>query len=182
MRVDLQQLLDDARSVYTLWSDRRGLRHRLDPTAEALALSASDAAGQEPDRGSAGAHLRRAWEAAYALHPDPVRAYSEAIKAVESAAQITVEPNNRKATLGTMLRVLGGTRARWVIDLGAATDGPETVEKMMRLLWTGQTSRHGGAHPTRDETVHEARTAVSLAVTLVHIFTVGALRPATPVT
>jgi len=177
LRRDLQQLLDDARSTYTLRPDHRGLRHRVDPTVEALAIAAATSASNDPERGSAGAHLNRAWTAAYALHPDPVKAYSETIKAVEAAAHATVEPNNRKATLGSMIKVLENTRARWVVGIGHApsSNGAETVERMMRLLWTGQTSRHGGSHPTRDETLAEARAAVNLAVALLSFFTDGLL-------
>ncbi|MGW2777325.1 hypothetical protein ACWC4C_33320 [Streptomyces olivaceoviridis] len=114
----------------------------VDPTVEALAKAAVTSADQDPARGSAGAHLHRAWAAAYALHPDPVRAYSEAIKAVEAAAHATVEPDNRKATLGSMIKVMQNTRDRWVVGIGhePSSAGAETVERMMRLLWTGQTS------------------------------------------
>ncbi|MEV0982565.1 hypothetical protein [Streptomyces sp. NPDC049915] len=177
LRRELQQLLDDGRSAYTLRPDQAGLCQRVDPTAEALAEAAVASAGRDPARGSAGAHLSRAWAAAYALHPDPVKAYSEAIKAVEAAAHATVEPNNRKATLGSMIKVMENTRARWVVGIGhePSSVGAETVERMMRLLWTGQTSRHGGAHPTRDETVAEARAAVNLAAALLNFFTDGIL-------
>ncbi|MGW6925169.1 hypothetical protein ACWGA9_28515 [Streptomyces sp. NPDC054950] len=183
LRRELQELLDDGRSAYTLRPDEAGLYQRVDPTAEALAAAAITSAGQDPARGSAGAHLNRAWTAAYALHPDPVRAYSDAIKAVESAAHATVEPNNRKATLGSMIKVMENTRARWVVSVGhePSSAGAETVERMMRLLWTGQTSRHGGSHPTRDETVAEARAAVNLAVALLNIFTDSILAKKPPV-
>jgi hypothetical protein len=182
LRRELQELLDDGRSTYTLRSDQQGLRHRVDPTVEALAAAAAASASQDPARGSAGAHLNRAWTAAYALHPDPVKAYSEAIKAVEAAAHATVEPNNRKATLGSMIKVLEKTRARWVVGIGhePSSTGAETVERMMRLLWTGQTSRHGGSPPTRDETVAEARAAVNLAVALLNFFADGILAKAVP--
>ncbi|MFD6115294.1 hypothetical protein ACFWG0_35085 [Streptomyces yangpuensis] len=62
------------------------------------ALKAAD----QPERGSASRHLRQAMDLAYALHPDPVKAYSEAIKAVECALHDTIQPNNRRATLGTI--------------------------------------------------------------------------------
>ncbi|MGW1987888.1 hypothetical protein ACWCPJ_36475 [Streptomyces collinus] len=182
LRRELQQLLDDGRSAYTLRSDQAGLCQRVDPTAEALAAAAVTNAGQDSARGSAGTHLSRAWAAAYALHPDPVRAYSEAIKAVEAAAHATVEPNNRKATLGSMIKVMENTRARWEVGIGhePSSAGAETIERMMRLLWTGQTSRHGGSHPTRDETVAEARAAVNLAVSLLNFFTEGILTKKPP--
>ncbi|MEU9273217.1 hypothetical protein AB0E04_48870 [Streptomyces sp. NPDC048251] len=182
LRHELQELLDDGRSAYTLCPDKAGLRQRVDPTVEALAAAAITSAGQDPARGSAGAHLKRAWEAAYALHPDPVRAYSEAIKAVEAAAQATVEPKNSRATLGSMIKVMENTQDRWVVGIGCepSSAGAETVTRMMRLLWTGQSSRHGGSHPTREETVSEARLAVHLAVALLNFFTDGILVKQSP--
>ncbi|MFJ3762481.1 hypothetical protein [Streptomyces sp. NPDC090080] len=177
LRRSLQQLLDDGRSAYTLRADQAGLRQRVDPTVEALAEAAVTSADQDPVRGSAGAHLNQAWKAAYALHPEPGKAYGEAIKAVEAAAHATVEPNNNKATLGTMIKVMENTPDRWVVGIGSvpSSAGAETVVRMMRLLWTGQTSRHGGSRPTRGETVAEARAAVHLAVALLNFFTDGIL-------
>ncbi|MFJ6986750.1 MULTISPECIES: hypothetical protein [unclassified Streptomyces] len=181
LRDELQQLLDDGRSAYTLRADQAGLRQRVDPTVEALAKAAVTR-DQDPARGSAGDHLKRAWTAAYALHPEPGKAYGEAIKAVEAAAHVTVEPNNSKATLGTMIKVMENTRDRWVVGIGSepSSAAAETVARMMRLLWTGQTSRHGGSHPTREETTTEARAAVHLAVALLNFFTDGLLAKQPP--
>ncbi|MFJ4007775.1 hypothetical protein ACIPWL_30585 [Streptomyces sp. NPDC090023] len=182
LRRELQELLDDGRSAYTLRADQAGLRQRVDPTVEALANAAVTSADQDPARGSAGYHLKRAWTAAYALHPEPGKAYGEAIKAVEAAAQATVEPKNSKATLGTMIKVMENTRDRWVVGIGSepSSAGAETMIRMMRLLWTGQTSRHGGSDPTRIETVAEARAAVNLAVALMTFFTDGILVKQSP--
>ena len=50
---------------------------------------------------------------------------------------------------------------------------------MIGLLWTGQTSRHGGQAPTRPQTFEEAQMAVHPAVTLVPWFVTGTVsRPA----
>jgi hypothetical protein len=46
---------------------------------------------------------------------------------------------------------------------------------MMKLLWQGQTSRHGAQTATRAETLEEVRMAVHLAVTLVQWFATGAV-------
>lgn len=175
-RQPLQELLDDGRSVYTLSPNGRALVHRVDPTVTALLGKAAHAADQ-PERGSASVHLRHAHTAAYALHPEPGCAYSEAIKAVECAAHASLEPNNSRATLGTMLRELRQHPGQWDVALAGKTGtaGEETVEAMMSLLWTGQTSRHGGQQPTREETLAAARMAVDLAVSLVRWFADGAV-------
>lgn len=173
----LQRLLDDGRSVYTIRPDGRGLIRRVDATVTAL-VNTTVRAAEQPERGSASTHLRRAYDAAYALHPDSTRAYSEAIKAVEAAAHATLEPSNPKATLGSMLRTLRGQSSWLVVTLAGknGTEGLQTVESMMSLLWTGQTSRHGNLQATRDETADEANMAVLLAVSLVHWFSTGAVR------
>ncbi|MBP0454048.1 hypothetical protein J5Y04_31575 [Kitasatospora sp. RG8] len=176
-RSQLQQLLNDSRSLYTVRADGQALARRTDPAVAALLATAAEAADQ-PERGSATRHLRQASDAAYALKPDPVKAYSEAIKAVEAAAHTTMQPNHPKATLGTMLGELRQVRGRLTVPLLGknATEGIETVEKMMELLWTGQTSRHGNLQNTRDETVDEATMAVHIAATLVQMFASGAVR------
>ncbi|MFD9565098.1 hypothetical protein [Streptomyces sp. NPDC059994] len=175
-RGPLQELLDDAQSIYTIRIDGRALVHRVDPTLAASVEAAAQAAAQ-PDRGSASQHLRLAHNAAYALHPDAVRAYSEAIKAVEAAAQATLQPNNTRATLGTMLGEWRQIehKLRSALPGKTGAEGLETARSMMELLWTGQSSRHGGRAPTPEETTEQARMAVDLATSLVRWFSSGAV-------
>jgi hypothetical protein len=59
---------------------------------------------------------------------------------------------------------------------GQNSDGVETVLVMMRQLWEGQTSRHGGATPTRPETVEESKAALHLGAALVQWGVSGAFR------
>ncbi|MCX4808634.1 hypothetical protein OG594_44880 [Streptomyces sp. NBC_01214] len=178
-RVPLRKLLDDARAAYVIRSDGRALVRRLDPAVGAAVEEALKSADQ-PERGSASRHLRQAMDLAYALHPDPVKAYSEAIKAVECALHDTLQPNNRKATLGTMKGELPQlqNKLRSAITGPNGSEGFETALKMMTLLWEGQTSRHGARDQTRDETPEAARMAVHLAATLVQWFASGAINKA----
>jgi len=177
-RAELERLLDDARSALRLTADGRGLERRADVMAEAALATAAEAADAAPDAGSASAHLRIAWECVYSLQADPVKGYSEAIKAVEAAAHATLEPNNRMATLGTMRGQLRTNREKYAL----AIRGPEALGDVgpllecMSLLWEGQASRHGSSRPTRPETLGEATMAVHLAVMLVQWFTSGAVR------
>jgi hypothetical protein len=62
------------------------------------------------------------------------------------------------------------------LAISAGNGDVGVVVSMMKLLWTGQTSQHGGKEPTRPETLEEARMAVHLAVTLVEWLTSGAVR------
>ncbi|MER6251952.1 hypothetical protein ABT224_11360 [Streptomyces sp. NPDC001584] len=178
-RAPLRKLLDDARAAYVIRSDGRALVRRVNPAVGAAVEEALNAADQ-PERGSASRHLRQAMDLAYALHPDPVKAYSEAIKAVECALHDTIQPNNRKATLGTMKGELPQlqNKLRSAITGPNGSEGLETALKMMTLLWEGQTSRHGARDQTRDETAEAARMAVHLAAALVQWFASGAIKKA----
>ncbi|WP_331732126.1 hypothetical protein [Streptomyces sp. NBC_00989] len=175
--IPLQQLLADAGSLYTIRADGRALVRRLGPAVVAVTDEAAKAADQ-PERGSATRHLRQALDAAYALHPDPVKAYSEAIKAVESAAHATLQPKHDQATLGTMLGEFRQVRAKLTVPIAgkSGAEGLAVVESMMALLWTGQTSRHGNLQETREETVQEAVMAVHLAASLVQFFASGVVQ------
>jgi hypothetical protein len=177
-RSELDRLLGDALSVLRVQPDGRGLERRSDALAELALGEASRSAEAVPSTGSAVRQLREAWGCVYALHPDPVKGYSQAIKAVESAALAVVEPHNAKATLGTMLGHLKANRGSFSLVIGGPGgmgDVAPLIENM-KLLWEGQTSRHGSSRPTREETLGEAEMAVHLAVMLVHWFTSGAVR------
>lgn len=166
----LQSLLDAANSVYTLREDNGGLEFRVAPgvreEVEAVVASAV---------GSAGDHLTQAWNECYGRTPDPVKSYGESIRAVECALAPIVSPQNTKQTLGTMIRDIDQKPSKWgfVIPDGNVT-GVGTVLSMMRLLWDGQSSRHGSVKPTRSETIEEARAAVHLAASLVQYGASGA--------
>jgi hypothetical protein len=177
-RMVLVGLLDDALSVLRVQPSGRGLERRSGAAAEAAFGEAVRSAEAAPVAGSAAGQVREAWGCVYALHPDPVKGYAQAVKAVESAAHAVVEPRNAKATLGTMLGHLRANRDRFSLVIGGP-DGRGDVGPLienMKLLWEGQTSRHGSSRPTRDETLEEAVMAVHLAVTLVQWFTSGAVR------
>ncbi|KNX39725.1 hypothetical protein VV01_00330 [Luteipulveratus halotolerans] len=144
------------------------------PAVKAEVQEVVDSAGET----SAGGHLAEAWGAAYARTPDPVKAYSESIKAVEAALAPHISPQNSKQTLGTMITNVSDKPTKWtcVLPSNDAESGVLMVLALMRALWTGQTSRHGGLGPTRHETPDEARAAVHLAATVVQLATSGAFR------
>jgi hypothetical protein len=152
VREMLQQLLDDARSVYQVKSDGTGLERRVDPVATGLVTDAVSAATARTDAGSAAKQLQEATRAVRALHPNAPLAYSLAIKAVESAAHAIIDPANTRATLGTMRRWLDDNPADFEVEIAGKDrrKGPVApVTGMMRMLWEGQTSRHGSMEPTR---------------------------------
>lgn len=170
----LQDMLTLAGSSYRVNDAHTGLELRIDETAQ-QALSSTLAAARTAQSGSAAEHLANAWKCAYGRDPDPSKAYSEAIKAVESASQSVIEPNNAKATLGSMLGVIRNSPQRFstAIPAPGQENDIELVSAMMQRLWKGQTARHGSQNPTRFETQREAEMAVHLAATLVQWFAAG---------
>ncbi|MFE3788030.1 hypothetical protein [Streptomyces goshikiensis] len=170
-------LLDDAGSAYRINEEEDGLEERVAPAVRDAVRETLANAAASPTNGSAADHLATAWQAAYGRSPDPVRAYSEAIKAVESAAHSVIQPNNVKATLGTMLGEIRNARLKFTtsIPTSAAGDPIAPVEAMMRALWEGQTSRHGAQTTTVPETLEAARAGVHLAAALVQWFVSGAV-------
>ncbi|MFF7202045.1 hypothetical protein [Streptomyces sp. NPDC008141] len=175
---ELARLLDAAGSAYRVNNSDDGLELRITPSVrDAVGQTVSDARAA-PLAGSAAEHLTASWKAAYGIYPDPVRAYGEAIKAVECAAHVVIQPNHSRATLGTMLGELkGGARSKFTTALatGTTADPIAPVEELMRALWDGQTSRHGKQTATVPETLESARAAVHLAAALVQWFTSGAV-------
>jgi len=178
MREDLVIVLKSASSVWQVGPDRAGLVRRIDETAADAAEKAAQAADDSPRAGSAGKQLRPAWQAIYGLEPEPEQAYRDAVKAVESAAHAIVEPNNARATLGSMRGELRAHPDRWMLAIpgGDGSGDIAPLLAMIGLLWDGQEWRHGGQTPTRDATTEEAEMAVHLAATLVNWFVSGAVR------
>ncbi|MEU6934808.1 hypothetical protein AB0A05_37575 [Streptomyces sp. NPDC046374] len=171
----LTTLLDRGGSAYRINEAADGLEERVAPAVrDAVRQSIADAAAS-PSAGSAADHLAAAWQAAYGRGPDPVRSYSESVKAVESAAKAVVEPNNSKATLGSMLSVIRNSRQKFATAIPSPGDPIAPVEAMMRTLWEGQTSRHGSDTPTVPETLEAARAGVHLAAVLIQWFASGAV-------
>lgn len=172
----LDLLLSDSGSAYRVTDAEDGLEERVTPAVrDAVRQTIAGAAGQA-STGSAAEHLAAAWQAAYGLGPDPVRAYSESIKAVEAAAHAVIEPTNTKATLGTMLRAIRDSPEKFDAAIPPKNGNPIVpAEAMMRALWDGQTSRHGGQTPTVPETLESARAGMHLAATLVQWFVSGAV-------
>ena len=166
----LEHTLQLANSAYKVREDQGGLEMRTTPEVQAQVQEVVNTA-----TGSAGEHLANAWNEAYSRTPDAVKSYSESVKAVESALAQHVSPQNPKQTLGTMIRDVAAKPSKWKFAIADGNvGGVDTVVHMMRMLWDGQTSRHGGVSPTRPETDEEARAAVHLAATLVQFGVSGA--------
>lgn len=170
----LANLLQEANSAYVVKKAWDGLEERVTPGVKELVREAVDAAG-----GSAGDHLATAWNAAYGRSSDPVKAYSEAIKAVEAALAPHISPQNGKQTLGTMIRDISAKPSKWTFEIPPGNGGAvEAILSVMKTLWEGQSSRHGGLQTTRSESLTEARAALHFAAALVQFGVTGAFRKA----
>lgn len=153
------------------------VNHRLERRVDPAAVAARARLARKEVLGSS--HLAAAWESAYGRNPNPSRAYSEAVKAVEEVAVAAVLPNDATATLGRVIGTLRATSAQWDCVLGResatanATLTPvEVVITMLDLLWGNQVDRHA---PVEEVTQPQAETAVHLALALVEIFGSGAM-------
>ncbi len=165
---DLQEILDRSGSAWTVGSDPDGrpwLEKRVDPTVGKAARE------EMAEQSNAAIHLQSAWHHVYRRNPDPSKAYSEAIKAVEAAACRVVLPSDSLATLGKVIGTLRSTPQKWDMVIGEV----DTVRMMMETIWKDQTDRHGTDRPTPPVTQPEAEAAVQFAVTLVQLFRTGAI-------
>lgn len=168
---ELDQLLNDAGSAWHVAADGKALQRRVSPAArQALEATSGTAASVQ---------LSAAWTAAYGRHPDPSLAYSQAIKAVESASIPIVLPRDRLATLGKVIGELDQQPQRWQLAISAPGGGSQaditTLLAMLRLLWNGQTDRHGSSGEPVPVTPQGAEAGVHLALALVHWFQSGTI-------
>lgn len=171
----LKSDLEEGGSAWTVAviGEHFALVRRVDPTVKAAADEVISSSGR------AGRHLQKAWNHAYGRQPDPSTAYREAVRAVEAIGAPVISPDNRVATLGTMIADIRNAPQKWEVALqprgGSAM---EMVLETLRLLWTSELDRHG----TADESVplhvslEEAQGAVHLATTLVHWFHSGVVK------
>ena len=165
--------LDDARSVYDvvrLDGLKCELAWRQPPELTEIVANVTS------DRSRASDHLRRAWSHAFARQPDPSAACIEAAKAVEAAARATIEPNNPKATLGTMLKAVEVKPEKWTTVFESSdARSLETVISMMRMIWKGHL-RHGNPEEPLDVSTEQCEMIVHTAALLVHWFGSGRIK------
>lgn len=164
----LEQVLAEGGSEWRVGT-RDGFASLEKRVPEGVAAAAREAIASS---GTAGLLLAEAWHAAFGKAPDEEEAYEKAIKAVEQAGAHIVAPNNRRSTLGTMVRDMT-SQGDWKLDL--PTSSSDVPVKMAEALWVGQESRHGG-NGYRKPSPEEAQAAVMLAVPLVQWFSSGALK------
>ena len=171
----IKAFLDDARSVYDVFHVDRGeyeIGYRQPPEITELVEQVTS------DRSRAAEHLRRAWSLGFSREADPNAACIESIKAIEAAARTTIEPNNTRATLGTMIAAMNSKPTKWRTDLEAPnSDDLETIIGMMKMVWKGHL-RHGNPNDPLDVSEEQCEMIVHTAALLVHWFLSGRVRQA----
>ncbi|MFK4070409.1 hypothetical protein [Streptomyces sp. NPDC029674] len=177
LRQELDYILTEGGSAYTVNPDKNGLCRRVDVTLRRsleAAVQAADKQGQD-----AGKHLREAFAAAYGISPNPSVAYSESVKAVEAVANPLFLPKSPEPTLGAVRSTLDQGRNKYEMVVQDRTGDPANINaavELLNLLWHGQRDRHAGGPTTRPMTQEAAETAVHTAALLVHWIATGAVR------
>jgi hypothetical protein len=178
----LDRLLAEARSVYEIAPDLRGLQRRVEATLTASlngASGAADAAGYTAAR----VHLEKARGRLFGLHPDPSGAYDETVRAVEAVACPLFLPNARTPTLGTVLKHLRDAGPKYIYVLttqnGDAGD-ISPVRDMMASVWKGHSDRHAGGPAMVPVSREAAEAALTTAAAVVTLLSRGAVYSAAP--
>lgn len=166
---ELSTYLDLSASSVTVVSVERSFRigRRLPDGVEQIASDAVSSADEQ-----AGRHLATAWSAATALQPDPSKAMTEAIRAVESAAGSVVTPKDKRRQLSKIVGAIKDSSG-WTLAFANRDDGHPDLHRvlvdMLETLAFAQRDRHAGE--AADPVV--AIGHVQLASTLVSWFSTG---------
>ncbi|MEV1092197.1 hypothetical protein [Streptomyces microflavus] len=174
---ELEGILREGDSAFTVSEDSSGLEHRIDEALHATYGKAVEAGASKAQ--SAADHLRAAFNEAHGLKPDPSAAYSRAIKAVEAVANPLFLPNEMEPTLGKVRSHLDQGRNKYEMVIADRTGAPANIDAvvaMISLLWHGQRDRHEGGPTTAPVTQEAAETAVHTAAVLVHWISTGSIR------
>ncbi|MCK2021980.1 hypothetical protein KZC52_03530 [Microbacterium sp. kSW2-24] len=170
---DLEEVLDAGGSVWKVGvrSGFAGLERRVPQGVQ----DAADSAMATP--GDAGRLLSEAWHAVYGINQQPDLGYRKSIEAVEAVVLPAVAPGDDTATLG---KAMGQMRAHGDWKLPFVKEHKQNPSQavilgMMQALWSGHSDRHPGTPNYVLSTQAAAEAAVSIAVTLVNLFSTGAV-------
>ena len=127
--------------------------------------------------GDAGRLLSEAWHAVYGMNRQPDLGYRKSIEAVEAVVNPIVLGNDNTGHLG---KAIGQMRSQgnWKMPfIKEHKDNPseQVALGMLQALWSGHSDRHPGTPNYIASTQEAAEAAVSLAVTLVNLFSNGGI-------
>lgn len=122
----------------------------------------------------AGNHLRNSWKNAYMHGGSYKEAWEYARKAVECMLTPIVSPNNRRATISSLIRDMKVKPEKWICTI-PASNNKESVEKFISLLrMMPYEPGHHGQEPT-EISEKEAQLQTTLAITICQILHDGGL-------
>lgn len=122
----------------------------------------------------AGNHLRNSWKNAYMHGGNYEEAWVSARKAVECMLTPIISPNNRRATISSLIRDMKVKPEKWVCTI-PASNNKESVEKFISLLrMMPYEPGHHGQEPTKISE-KEAQLQATLAITICQILHDGGL-------
>lgn len=166
---ELDGLLDNGMSMYRVrLTEPNGLEERLSDEARAAISNATSGRDRASDE------LASAWAAAFGRRRDATAAWNSAVKAVEHLLHPIVEPNNAKATLGSMVAALRNKPEKWRFEIAAKNDDTTARPFLQALELIGYEPGRHGTDP-RLATIEQARVVVLQAVTIVEWLRSGAL-------
>jgi len=175
---ELEDLLREGHSIWKVSDSHDSLERRQDRTVTKAAHKATEIA-RASGRPAAAARLEEAWSAVYGLHPDPSKAYGQAILAVEAVAVPAIVPTDLNATLGAVRGTLRAEQNSYELAIVNKFGSPSSIDSvvaLLSLLWEGHTDRHEGNRPAYPITQDAAEMAVHMAATLVQWFSSGVIR------
>nr|WP_172682172.1 hypothetical protein [Streptomyces violaceoruber] len=175
--MELEEILHEGDSAFTISRDGSGLEWRINETLHATYDKAVEAGASMAQ--TAADHLRAAFSEAYGIKPDPSAAYSRAIKAVEAVASPLFLPNAPEPTLGKVRSHLDQGRHKYEMVIADKTGAPASIDAvvaMISLLWHGQRDRHEGGPTSAPVTQEAAETAVHTAAILIHWISNGSIQ------
>ena len=162
---ELEQLLAEGGSAWR--ATPHGLQKRVDDTLQRTVASVINA------RGRPGQYLEDAWQKAWGRRPDASGAYRAAVQAVEAVYQPIVSPKNKLTTLGRIISDIEKKPSKFRVRLqgNGLEENVRRLVAMLQLLWKSQWDRHGIVDNDVPlyVSLHEARDAVALSASLVHM-------------
>ena len=173
----LRRLLEESRSVYEIRADQRGLQRRIDVILAEQVNRAGERA-ETTGRPKTHEHLIKARDKLFGLHPDPGSAYVEMILAVEDVACPVFLPADPMPTLGKVRNHLraAGEAYEYILPGKDRAGSIVGVVGMLTDLWEGHSDRHAGGPRCVPVSREAAEVAYTLAVSLVTVFSIGAVR------
>lgn len=164
---DLARILIEGGSPYCL--KNRGRGYRLEKRVDAVMQKSIDGLGAMGSDAEEIQHLQKAWNKTFGRDPDYQYAYGEIIRAVEAVICPLVEPNNSKATLSSVAKVMRNQQG-WHYVIEPTDEHAQVPGGFMRLaveaIMNNHQLRHAGGGDHTPVSEEQTKGALYMAVTI----------------